>query len=322
MSSKKWIVGMLMIVFLSIGAFSQTQRIAFEAPLMYPEGVAFNSKTNMFFVSSVTTGTIGTVDEKGNYTLFYQDSLLKSSFGMKVDVSKNRLLVCVSDPNYSRYSSPATFKKMARLLIFDLNTRKKIADIDLAALNPGKHFANDLTLDDKGNIYVTDSFFPVIYKVDLQNNAVIFAKSDFFQSEDVGLNGIVYHPGGFLLVAHNTTGALFKVDIKDPKMVSKVKMNTFFPGADGLLLDDQNNLILIQNKGVNKAFQIASPDNWISAKVKSATAATDRFHNPTTGAIQNGKIWLLNSKMNELSDSTMAPSKEFSLQLVKLEAVE
>lgn len=313
---KKIAIILSLNVFVLVAA-SQTQRIVFQAPLLYPEGVAYNPSNNLFYVSSVKTGTIGTVDQRGIYNVFYQDNSLKSSFGMKVDTRKNRLWVCVGDPNYSTFSTPATFKKMARVISLDIATGKKINDIDVAKLLPGNHFANDLTFDNNGNLFITDSYSPLIYKIDANAKVSVFVNSDKFKGEDVGLNGIVYHPMGYLLVAYPRGGSIYKIDAKDPQKITKVKINKFFPGADGLLLDEQNNLILIQNKGVNKAFQLSSNDNWVSAEIVASTAAEDRFQHPTTGTIQNGTVWLLNSKMNEITDSSKTPSKEFSLQLVK-----
>ncbi len=194
-------------------------------------------------------------------------------------------------------------------------------DVDLAKLAPGNHFANDLTLDNEGNIYVTDSFSPVIYKINATGQATVFAKSELFKSEDVGLNGIIYHPQGFLLAAHNTNGSLLKIDVRDPQKISTVKISNLFPGADGLLWASADNLVLVQNKGVNKIFQIASTDNWMTAEVKAATASEDRFQYPTTATMQDARIWVLNSKLNENTDSSMTPSKEFSLQLVKFQPV-
>jgi sugar lactone lactonase YvrE len=294
----KHLVKFIVALLVSTGLQAQTERIVFKSPLLYPEGVAWHPGKNLFFVSSVKTGTIGSVDKSGLYKEFYKDNMLKSSFGIKVDTKLNRLLVCISDPNYSRYSTPATFKKMARLISIDLNTGKKEMDVDLSKLQPGKHFANDLTLDDKGNIYVTDSFSPVIYRINLAGKAGIFAQSDMFKSEDVGLNGIIYHPKGFLLATHNTNGALLKVELKNPKKITTVKINTLFPGADGLIWASPDNLVLIQNKGVNKAFQIVSNDNWITAEVKGATASEDRFQYPTTATMQDDQIWVVNSKLS------------------------
>ena len=296
----------------------QTERITFQAPHLYPEGTVFYSKKNTFFVSSVKTGTIGKVDSKGNYTIFYEDSGLKSTFGMKIDEKKNRLWVLASDPNklYSNYSDSSTLKKMIRLIGINLNTGKKEADIDLSNLYQGKHFGNDLTIGNNGNIYITDSYSPVIYKVDLNGKPSVFATSDLFKAEDLGLNGIVYNPAGYLLTANSTNGCLLKVDIKDPSKITKVKLSMFIPGADGLLMNG-NDLIISQNKGVNKALDLMSNDNWMSAQLKGATSVEDRFAQPSTLTMMNGKVFLLNSKLNELQDSTIPKSKEFSLQVAQ-----
>lgn len=298
-------------------ANAQTAQIKFTAPKLYPEGVAFDEKQNVFYVSSVTTGTIGKVDMNGKYSVLYADNSLRSSFGMKVNAKQNKLWICISDPNHSWYSNPETFKKMARLISIDLSTGKKVDDIDLSKLNDGKHFANDIAFDDKNNMYITDSFSPNIYKVTPAGQATIFSTSELFKSEEIGLNGIVYHPSGFLIVDHNSSGALFKVDLKNPGNISKIEIMGFIPGADGMLLDKQNNLIVIVNKGINRAFRYSSKDNWKTAELSGSTATLDRFSNPTTGFIKTNDIYLLNSKMNELTDSSKTPSKEFSVQLAK-----
>lgn len=299
---------------------AQTPRITFKQSLLYPEGVAFNAKTNVFYVSSVTTGTISTVDQQGNCKVFYTDPSLKSSFGMKTDEKRNCLWVCTGDPNYSKFSDSSTYKKMIRFIGIDMSSGKKIEDINLSALFNGKHFANDFAMDSGGNMYITDSYSPVIYKVDVNGKASVFATSDMFKGENIGLNGIAYNPKGFLLVTNTSNGSLLKVDINNPHNVIKVKIKDILPGADGIFWDEQGKLILIQN-AVNKAFQFQSIDNWQTAEVKASTAATDRFQYPSSGVIANEKIYLINSKINELNDPTQPPSKEFSLQLVQLKTM-
>lgn len=83
-------------------ANAQTPRISFMADSLYPEGVAYNNNSKMFMVTSVTTGTIGNVNKNGDYTIFYKDSSLKSSFGMKPDYMHNRLWICTGDPHHSK----------------------------------------------------------------------------------------------------------------------------------------------------------------------------------------------------------------------------
>jgi sugar lactone lactonase YvrE len=309
---KKTLLSLLLSV-LAISLMAQAQKIVFEAPQVYPEGVAFDPHTKLFYVSSATTGTIGTVDETGKYTVFYKDKTLRSSFGMKIDAERNRLWVCTGD-DYSRHSNQATSRKKATLIVLDLGSGKKMATIDLSTLYHGNHFTNDLAFDEGGNLFITDSYSPVIYKIDAKYRASIFAQSDMFRSRDVGLNGIVYHPDGFLLVVNNSAGSILKVNFKDPDHPAKVEIKEFFPGADGLLLDKENNLILVQNKGVNKIFQIGSTDRWKTAEIIASTSVADGFQNPTTATANAADIFVLNSKMDELSDSTKNPSKAYSIQ--------
>lgn len=313
-------LSILFFIFQTVSLAAQTDRINFTSPKLYPEGVCYSTQNKLFYVSSVITGTIGSVDMNGKYNEIYSDKDLKSSFGMKVDDRNNILWVCISDPNYSKYADSSTHKKMARIISLDLQSGKKVRDINLASLYSGKHFANDLTLDDSGNLFITDSFSPVIYKVDKDGKASVLLENNLFKGEPIGLNGIVF-TNGLLLAAQNSSGVLFRIDLKDPAKFTTVKMKNFFPGADGLLMDASGNLILVQNKGVNKIFRITSSDNWASAETKEATSAGDRFANPTTATRVNNDIYILNSKMHELQDSTLSQSKDFSIQIARFQPV-
>lgn len=317
MFNKKEIsLGLFGLLFV-INSVAQSPQIKFTMPGLYPEGVTYNSKNSLFYVSSVTTAAIGTVDMKGNYKPFYEDNSLKSTYGLKIDPNQNRLWACVSDANYSKFSDSATYKKSGRLIAIDLASGKKVQDIDLSKEYKGKHFINDMAFDAEGNIYVTDSFSPVVYKINKEGKASVFAQSDWFKSEDIGLNGIAYHPQGFLIVNNNSRGALYKIDIKDPKNVSRVKVKNLFPGADGMLFNAAGNLILVQNKSVDKIHQLTSTDNWQNAEVQASTAAEDRFQQPSTTTLVGNQVYVLNSKMNELADPIKRPSKEFSIQLAE-----
>lgn len=306
-----------LLPFICCVAAAQTPRINFTAPKLYPEGTAWYSTDSVFFVSSVTTGAIVKVHPNNTYSVFYADASLKSSYGMKVDMPRHKLWVCTGDANYSIYSTPATYKKMIRLIGLDLTSGLKIDDIDLSNLVPGQHFANDLTLDANGNIYITDSYSPAIYKVDTRMKASVFSQNPLYKSIDIGLNGIVWHPNGYLIVAHSTNGALYKVSLKNPDVAEKIDAGTFFPGADGLLFDGMGNLAVVQNKGTNKVFQLRSADNWSTAQVTGSTILLDRLDNPTTLTKKNQQLFVLNAKINELSDPTRPPSSKFSLQLVR-----
>ena len=291
-------------------------RIEFDAPESYPEGIAYDKAAGQYYVSSARLGQIGKVSPQGAYSILHADSTLKSTYGLKIHPDGKRLFACVSDANYSKYTNPATRMKMARLISIDLKTGKRLSDTDLALLIPGKHFANDLSFDPQGNAYITDSFAGAVYKVDASGKATVFAKNELFKTAGVGLNGIVYHPSGYLIVDNSSKGQLFKIDLKDPSKVTRINIDQYFMGADGLLLSDNNTLTLVVNGGTDKIFQLSSSDNWQSAKVTASTLVADRFTYPAT-ATQNGKdIWVMNAQFNQLVDSNSVPVKRFAIQQV------
>lgn len=311
-----------LILFCVWGAIHAQNKIEFEAYDIYPEGVAYDAATKAFYVSGVRHATIGKVTMTGVYTALFQDTTLRSTYGMKLDPSGKKLWVCAGDANYSKYASTATHKKMIRLIAIDPATGKKLNDIDLTNITEGKHFANDLIFDTQGNIYVTDSYSPSIYKVDASGNATLFVTSPWFWSANIGLNGIVYHPAGYLLTVNSGAGAIFKVSLSDPKNITKVKIDQFFPGGDGIVLETNNTIALVQNQSVNKVFKLVSNDNWQTAKVTMATKPQALLAQPSTIAMAGKNIWVLNSKLNELADSMHVPSKKFSIQLAQFVSVQ
>ncbi|MGN6416258.1 MAG: hypothetical protein ACTHMC_02115 [Pseudobacter sp.] len=291
-----------------------TERIEFNAPDAYPEGIAYDSLRQQYFVSSARTGNIGKVSPAGMYSLVHSDTGLKSTYGMKVHPGGKELYVCAGDANYSKYTSPGTRKKMARLIILDIASGKKIKDIDLSQLVPGPHFPNDLTFDNQGNCYITDSYAHAVYKVTPDGNASVFAQSPLFVTEGIGINGIAFHSSGFLIVDNSSTGGLYKVDLAAPSRVSKIQVNQFFVGADGLVFKDTATLVMVVNMNNDKIYQLTSNDNWNSAEMKATTLIADRFTYPSTATLQQNNVWVMNAKFNELTDSNGVPSKTFAIQ--------
>lgn len=286
--------------------------IPFNADKTYPESAAWSAQENSFFVTSVHRGVIGKVSNAGTYTPFITDKQLIGSVGIKVDSKRNLLWVANSDSGASERSSEATKGKLAALVAYDAHTGRRIASHDLGKLTEGAHFANDIALDDKSNVYVTDSFAPIIYRVDTKGRASIFATSDQFKGEGFNLNGIVYHPEGFLLVAKYNSGELFKIAINNPTQIEKVALPESLTGTDGLLLRTPNTLIAIQNMGIDRTVELVSNDGWKSATLKSVTKSKLPF--PTTATQVGDDIYVLNAQLNSLFSPTADKVSDYLLQ--------
>jgi len=266
--------------------------IRFTKPALYPEGLEYDAANNRFLVTSLHEGTVGTVTPEGQYQLLFQDSHMVSAIGIRIDPAHDRALVCNSDPGVSLHTSKETQGKLAGLAVFQLSSGKLIKYIDLAALsNGGGHFCNDIALDPAtGDAYVTDSFSPIIYKIDKDNNASIFLKNDRFVGKGFNLNGIVVK-GDYLIVAKDNDGLLFKVPLADPEKFSEVKMDQTLVGADGLLWASDGSLVVIANANTNKVFDLSSSDDWATAKVVKSADTGQVF--ATTGVDIKGAVYVL-----------------------------
>ena len=277
---------------------------------LYPEGIAFDKFNDRFLVSSFGqgpigtpfygTGTIGAVALNGDYTPLIHDPELKSILGLHIDEARKRIVVAVTD---------GWVGNVAKVGVYDLQSGRRIWLIDLAALHPGGvHLADDLTIDPQGNIYITDTRSPIIYKVDVNGQASVFFENDLFAKPAVfayywvGFNGIVYNNNGFLLVAFYAGSfvgkpSLVKIPVNDPQNFSVVQLDVPIASPDGLLLSrDGKDLIIVDNKffaAPGEIIHMSSNDKWVSAKRIESFTTGLTF--PTTATTNGTDVFVLYS---------------------------
>jgi sugar lactone lactonase YvrE len=286
--------------------------VNFSADTAYPEGVAYSARQDAFLVGSIRHGTIGKVSTKGRYTPFIQDKALISSTGLFLDARRNTLWVANGDIGGSVRSSTATKGKLAAVAAYDATTGARKGYYDLSDLVQGAHFANDLTVDAQGNVYVTDSFSPVIYRIDAAGKATVFVHDERFTGAGFNLNGIVYHPDGYLLVDKHNSGEIFRISVSDPKQITVVKLPEALKGADGMVLREPGRIALVQNGEANRAVELVSTDGWNSATVKSSRKSIYAF--PTAAAVAVSDVYILNARLDSLLTPGASKVSDFVLQ--------
>lgn len=290
------------------------QNIPFNENELYPEGIAYSKKQDVFFVSSLHYGKIGKVTRKGVYTNFITDPDLVSTIGVHANEKANLLYVCVSDPGVSVKTNAATQMKLAKLIAYDLTTGKRKFVADLGALNKdGGNFANDVDFDTQGNCYVTNSASPLIFKITKTGAASIFATNDNWKKEGFNLNGIVVHPSGYLISVQSNTGELYKISIKNPTEITKINTDLIL-GGDGIFLNGKNELIVISNSK-KEIFQLNSTDDFATAKVVKSAPTDMTF--PTTGIVVDKKYYVLNAKLDEIFNPNATKTSNFLIQEIK-----
>lgn len=257
--------------------------IEYEAPGLMPEGIEYDAERGVFLIGSLTQGNISTVTMDGEIETFIEDEDLQSSIGIHIDAETNRLLVA---------NSNSSERSIAQLAAYDLETGERIF---LADLNPiyesESYFANDVTSDADGNAYVTNSFAPVVYQVTPEGEASVFIEDERFSVQGFGLNGIDYHPDGYLLVAVAGSGSVFKVPVDAPEDITQVELPTTV-GIDGMVITPSMQVVAIgrladpqTGDNIQAVTVLTSENDWESAEV-SEVIATDG--NATTVVMVDG----------------------------------
>lgn len=308
----------ILLLLFSCSSFAKpdsNQRIVIDRPALYPETLIINPDSGAFVVGSFREGAVFEIRPHGEARPLIVDDRLISVMGIAIDSNKRRIYAVNADLGASVKSTAEGVKTTAALGIYDLDTGKPIKYIDLTAVSKQPaYLPNGLTLDPAGNAYVTDSFSPIIYKVTADGEASVFLQSEQFQGEGINLNGIVYHPGGFLLTVKKSDGTLFKIPLKKPEHFVAVATDRKYVGGDGLVLLDPNILLIVSNKAsgvsANSLDAVHSKDGWHSSSAGFNHSLGEVY--PTTGAVQGSSVYVVHSSLNRLIEA--APNKKHELQ--------
>jgi sugar lactone lactonase YvrE len=203
-----------------------------------PEGVASSNHGRVFFVGATGDGTIyrGTIDNP-TVSEFIPGGAGKSAIGL--EVAGGKLFVAGG--------------MTGKVFVYKLRTKELLATFDTGS----GAFLNDLVVTRKGDVFVTDSFRPMLWQI---TAAQVRARSGtpvgipvepeiHYTAGQFNLNGIVARKGGRqLIVVQTNEGKLFRVDLRrgatNGRVIQQISADPLV-GGDGLLLDN-GRLIVVQ----------------------------------------------------------------------------
>jgi hypothetical protein len=269
-------------------------RIVMERGGFIPEGIEFDTTRRRILTGSLVDGTIYEIGTDGTLSPFVVDAELVSSVGIEADEPRDRLLVANSDRSVFGGTGPG----IAKLGVYRLSTGARLAMVDLGSVaEPDEDsivFANDVTVDGAGNAYLTDTWLNLVYRVDPDYNASVLYR--FEPTTGLGLNGIVHHEAGFLIVvAIGGQGLLWKIPVDNPEAARPIDLSQPAIGADGLVWSMDGRLVVVSNS-TGSAMAYASDDGWDSADLVG-TATFDG--QATTGAAVDGDIYVVQPHFND-----------------------
>jgi len=270
-------------------------RIVMERGGFIPEGIEFDTTARRFLTGSLVDGTVYEIRPDGTLNPFAVDPELVSSIGIEADEPRDRLLVANSDRSVF---NPDSGPGLAKLGVYRLSTGDRIAMVDLGAVAGGGSdrvvFTNDVTVDPEGNVYLTDTRMNIVYRVDTDYTASVLYR--FAATPGLGLNGIVYHPDGFLIVvAVGGQGILYRIPVDNPRAAEPIELSQPATGADGLIWSSAGELIVVSNS-TSSATAYASADGWRSAELVGEATFEGQA---TTGAVVDDEVYVVLPHFND-----------------------
>jgi sugar lactone lactonase YvrE len=266
---------------------------------IFPEGITARGDT--FYVGSTADGTIyrGDVDEPVAIPFLPGgEDGRTSAIGMKID---GRTLFIAGGGT-------------GLVFAYDVRTREltgswKVPEA-VTAQNPT--FLNDLIVTRRGDVYVTDSFRPFLYRIDRHDRTtdgvedldvfVRFNQTALQYRDGFNVNGIVASPDGkYLVVAQTNTGTLFRISVRDGS-VTPVDLRGQSVAGDGLVLDGRT-LYAVASGAIVK---IELARDLLSGRVVSRTTDPS-FVSPTTAALVKDSLLVVNSRFNERPTGATGP---------------
>jgi sugar lactone lactonase YvrE len=256
-------------------------------PDLNPEGVAWDPRSQSFFVGIVSTGTIyrATLHDKKLKPFITPSADLPadSAVGMKVFGGK---LYVAGGPTGSIY-------------VYSTRTGRQLARFETGSGG----FLNDLVVTPNGDVYVTDSFRPTLWRVSSAKvkagrgtpEAISIGDKIAYTAGMFNLNGIVVRRGGReLIVVNSFSKSLFRIDLNrgKPGVRAITKIDAPALGGDGLLIDRGRLLVVIGSPARVEVLSLSRSD--LRARIVK-TLKDGSLRGPSTIARANNRYLVVNA---------------------------
>jgi sugar lactone lactonase YvrE len=291
----------------NVAAASRPSSYTLPGTAVFPEGVAYQPTTGNFFVSSTTDGSIlrGNVMEPAAAPFIPGGGIQFSAIGVKVD-DAGRLIVAGGVTGEVRVSDAATGSPIRTFT------------------TGAGGFLNDIAVAKNGDLFVTDSFRPVLWRIpsaEIQSGAPAAAEAWLdltgkipYVAGQFNVNGIVGTENGKrLVVSQSFTSELFRIDVAT-KAVTKVDLGGEPVAGDGLALVGR--ILYAGEPFLHQIAKVSLSGDLSTGTVLSRTTDPS-FITPTTLAVAAGRLLVVNSQFERLF-AGLPPILPFTISSIPL----
>ncbi|WP_374334319.1 SMP-30/gluconolactonase/LRE family protein [Leeia sp.] len=266
----------------------------------YPESITADSRGNVY-VSSFRQGAVARLlpgQQQAQVFIPSGSNGLVSAQGLVVDEARNTLWVCSGDFGYSTAAPAASALKR-----FDLQTGAPMASYPL----PGGGYCNDMALDSKGTLYITDSIQPRILRWRSHSAGLeVWAQGGALAAGRSGLtlNGIALDGDDTLYLSKvDAENYLVQIPVNADGTAGQARQVQFprtLQRVDGLRRLAHGQLVFFENDvgGTQSAISLARITGETATVQPLADART--APTPSSGTIVGKRVYYLNSKFSQL----------------------
>jgi sugar lactone lactonase YvrE len=264
------------------------------------EGVAYDSISGRFFVSSVRQRKILAVAPDGKTSEFSspRDNLW-SVLGMKTD-EKRRLLWVSTTAFPQMLGFKKTDEGASAIFKYDLTSGRLLKKYVLASAS-GRHGLGDLVVARNGDVWATDSVSPAIYRINPTRDEI---EPFLVDKSFVSLQGLTFTPDEKHLFVADYSQGIFSVEMATKKIKWLAPAGEVVAlGVDGLYFH-QGKLIGVQN-GTNPQRVVRfslSKDYLRLTAAETLEANHADFNEPTLGVLVGRDFYFVANSQYEMVD--------------------
>jgi sugar lactone lactonase YvrE len=268
----------------------------------WPEGMDVDARSGRIYVASVRHRTIAVIEPDGSTRELWPRGRadLASVEGVRVDTARNLLWVTTSpvrsSPDVARGDTTDASLLRVRLADGVIERRWRLAPF------AGDHALGDLVLGPHGDVFITDSNDPVLYRLRPGADSLEALRDARFHS----LQGLAPSPDGRYLFLADYSHGLLRVDLATEAVLrlDDAPHSTSL-GCDGIAWD-RGAIVAVQN-GVAPArvMRFVLDLTWTRiARADVLDQNTRIADEPTIGAVVGGRFVYVSNSQWEKFDST------------------
>jgi sugar lactone lactonase YvrE len=268
----------------------------------WPEGVDYDARTKRFYVASVRHRTVAEVSADGRVRELWPRDLpgIGAMLGVRVDRAHGVLWATTSGIHQMEGYAPADsgIAALLRIRIADGAIERRW---DIAPSARG-HVLGDLAIASNGDVYLTDSTEPFMYRLRASADKLERIASPLFRS----LQGVAPTADGRSVYIADYAHGLLVYDVASGRVtrLDDAPGSTSL-GCDGIVIDTRGAIIAVQN-GVSPARVMRFVVDRARRRVITATLLDRNLaiaDEPTIGTVAGGRyVYVANSQWEKYDE--------------------